>query len=412
MKRLIKPSAVNGTVRAPASKSVAQRAIAIASLADGQSEIFNVGNSEDVRAAIRVCRSLGVNIQEESDKLIIYGGIKSCRESINCGESALGIRIFSVIAATLNNPVTLIGEGSLLKRPMSIVEQAIKSLGAQCQTNNGLLPITVLGPINGGKCQIDGSISSQVLTGMLIAAPLAQQDLIIEVQNLKSRPYIDLTIETMHAFGVMVENQDYKILTVKYRQSYKPTRFSVEGDWSGAAFLLVAGAIAGSVRIENLRPMSKQADRSVIEVLLQIGAKVSIFEDAIEVRRNELNAFHFDATHCPDLFPPLVALAAHCKGETRILGVSRLRSKESDRGQTLQQEFAKLGISIDIEGDLMRIHGDQVNGGKVKSHGDHRIAMACAVAALAGNGEVEIDDAEAIEKSYPDFFKDLASVQT
>jgi 3-phosphoshikimate 1-carboxyvinyltransferase len=184
----------------------------------------------------------------------------------------------------------------------------------------------------------------------------------------------------------------------------------VEGDWSGAAFLLVAGAIAGRVRVENLKPMSKQADRAILEVLFNVGAKVSIFDKAIEVRKHELNAFHFDATHCPDLFPPLVALASHCKGESRILGVSRLRLKESDRAVTLQQEFSKLGVDITIEGELMRIKGGEVKGGGVQSHGDHRIAMACAIASLASAGDIEIENAEAVDKSYPKFFEDLNAV--
>lgn len=410
MKRYVKPSAVNGEIIAPASKSVAQRVIAIASLANGQSEIFYPGQSDDVVAAIRVCRALGASITEFDNKLVIAGGIKNPSEPLNCGESGLSIRMFSSIAATLSMPVVLTGTGSLTKRPMGIVEESVKAMGAQCKTSNGFVPITVTGPIAGGRINVDGSLSSQVLTGMLIAAPLAQNDLVIEVENLQSKPYIDLTIDAMKTFGVDVENTEYKSFTVKTEQKYRPTTFTVEGDWSGAAFLLVAGAVAGNVRVNNLSPFSKQADRAILDALMQVGANISIFENAIEINKNHLNPFHFDATHCPDLFPPLVALAAHCKGESRILGVSRLRAKESDRAATLQQEFAKLGIEIKINGELMQIFGGKVEGGKVRSHHDHRIAMACAVAALAGNGEVEIDDAEAVGKSYPEFFEDIERI--
>jgi 3-phosphoshikimate 1-carboxyvinyltransferase len=350
---------------------------------------------------------LGVKIAEFDDKIIVDGGIKNPLEPLNCGESGLSIRMFSSIAATLNKPITLTGTGSLTKRPMSIVEESVKAMGASCTTKNGFVPITVTGPIIGGKAKVDGSLSSQVLTGMLIAAPRAQNDLTIEVENLQSKPYIDLTIDTMRAFGVEVENNDYQSFRVKSKQIYKPASFTVEGDWSGAAFLLVAGAIAGKARVENLNPMSKQADRAILNALFGVDAKVSIYENSIEVSKNQLNAFHFDATHCPDLFPPLVALAAHCEGESRILGVSRLRVKESDRAATLQQEFAKLGVEVKINGELMQIFGGKVMGGKVQSHGDHRIAMACAVAALAAEGEVEIDGAEAVGKSYPEFFEDL-----
>lgn len=410
MRKLVKPSAIDGTVSAPPSKSVAQRAIALASLALGESEILHTGSSDDVLAAIRVCKDFGAKIVESPKGLTIKGGFSTPTLPLNCGESGLGIRMFSCIAATLNQPITLTGEGSLLKRPMGIVEKAINALGAKCKTTNGYAPIFVTGPLKGGKVKVDGSLSSQVLTGMLIAAPFAQTDLVIEVENLQSKPYIDLTIETMKAFGVNIENRNYEEFHIKGNQQYKPATYTVQGDWSGAAFLLVAGAIAGSVRVENLNPMSKQADRAIIQALMWVGAKISIQQDIIEISKSKLHSFHFDATNCPDLFPPLVALAAHCNGESRILGVSRLREKESDRAKTLQMEFAKLGVKISIENELMLIKGGKVLGGKVQSHGDHRIAMACAIAALAGNEPVEIEGADAVAKSYPIFFDAVNSI--
>ena len=410
MKRLVRPSAVKGTVKAPASKSLAQRAIALASLANGTSEIINPGTSADVKAAINVCRELGAEILEMPGKLMVKGGIKPPNNPLNCGESGLGIRMFSAIAALLENSVTLTGDGTLVTRPMKIVEESIKSLGGVCKTTSGFIPIEVKGPLQGGAVKVDGSLGSQVLTGILMAAPLAKFNTRIEVTNLQSKPYIDLTIESMKAFGVEVNNSDYQEFFVKCGQQYKPTTFTVEGDWSGAAFLLVAGAIAGHVKVENLNPMSKQADRAIIDALMWAGAKISIQENHVEVSMNELRPFHFDATHCPDLFPPLVALAAHCKGESRIMGTSRLRVKESDRAATLQQEFRKLGVKIELNGELMQVFGGQVMGGSVQSHGDHRIAMACAIAALSATGEVEIESTEAVEKSYPEFFEDLMSI--
>lgn len=411
MKRLVKPSPINGCIKAPASKSVAQRAIAIASMANGESQVLCSGNSDDVISAIGVCKALGADIKGGKDKLIIKGGLKTPEQTLNCGESGLGIRMFSCIAATLEQPITLTGINTLVNRPMEIVEQSIKAMGAQCKTQNGCIPITVKGPIKGGIARVDGSLSSQVITGMLMAAPLAKADTTILVDNLQSKPYIDLTIDAMKAFGIEVDNIDYKEFSIKGNQAYSPANFTVESDWSGAAFLLVAGAIAGRIKVENLNPMSKQADRAIIEALMWAGAKISIQENFIEASKHELNAFHFDATHCPDLFPPLVALAAHCKGESRILGVSRLRVKESDRAKTLQQEFKKLGTKIEIEGELMRIFGGQVTGSTITSHGDHRIAMAFTVAALAANGDVIIEGAECVEKSYPLFFEDLTTVK-
>jgi len=293
---------------------------------------------------------------------------------------------------------------------MSVIEQAYAQLGVTATTANGLLPITVTGPIVGGEARIDGSLGSQVLSGMLIASVFAQNETTIHVDNLQSKHYIDITIDVMKQFGVDVNNDDYQRFIIPAGQTYKPATVNVEGDWSGAAFMLAAGAIAGKVAVENVSPRSKQPDMAIINALMWIGANVSIRENSVEVSHNELQSFHFDATHCPDLFPPLVALAAHCEGESRILGVSRLRAKESDRAKTLQDEFAKLGIDIKIHGELMLVTGGKVKSATVNSHSDHRIAMACAIAALKAEGEVIIEGAECVAKSYPEFFANLASL--
>lgn len=410
MKRFVKSSAVRGIIQAPASKSVAQRAIALAAMVNGRSEIMNAGNSDDCNAAIRVCKDLGATIEGDDKLLIIDGGLKLPSKPLNCGESGLSIRMFSPIASTLNGEITLIGEGSLKKRPMQIITDALAQFGAECSTNEGYLPIKVKGPIKGGQISVDGSLSSQVLTGLLIASPMASSDVTILVDNLKSIPYVQLTVDMMRKFGVDVENINNSEFRIQAPQQYKPCKYNVEGDWSGAAFLLVAGAIAGEVEVTNLNPRSLQADRAIINALMWCGAYVSIRENSILVKKENLTPFDFDATHCPDLFPPLVALAAHCNGESKILGVNRLKVKESDRAATLMEEFTKLGIEIKVQNDLMIIQGGKVKSAKVHSHDDHRIAMACAIAALNGACEVEIDGAEAVSKSYPDFFSDLKTV--
>lgn len=406
----ITPSAVKGQVQAPASKSVAQRAIAIASLASGTSEIFHVGKSDDVLSAIRVCQALGAEIEEKGEKLIISGGIQSPSAPLNCGESGLGIRMFSALAAILNEPVTLTGEGSLTERPLQMIEYSLQAAGVQCETQNGLLPVVVKGPLKGGTVNIDGSASSQVLTGLLIAAPYSLSPVSFRVNDLTSRPYVDITTRMMQDFGVVVENKDYKEFVVPAPQKYVSKSYTVEGDWSGAAFLLVAGAIAGEVMVTNLDFQSAQADKEILTVLKNSGAELIVDKENILVKKAPLKAFRFDATHCPDLFPPLVALAAACDGISQIRGVSRLRSKESDRATALQQEFGKLGLYVSLDGDNMLIKGNPLNGGRVFSHNDHRIAMACAVAGLIADGPVIIDKAEAINKSYPEFFEDLRRI--
>ena len=406
----ITPSTVKGQVQAPASKSVAQRAIAIASLATGTSEIFYVGKSDDVQSAIKVCKAFGAEIEEKGEKLIIKGGIKIPSVPLNCGESGLGIRMFSAIAAILNEPVTLTGEGSLTERPLKMIEESLRAAGVHCEAQNGFVPVVVKGPLKGGIVEIDGSISSQVLTGLLIAAPYALSLMTFRVSDLKSQPYVDITTRMMQDFGVVVGNNDYEEFVVSAPQKYISNSYNVEGDWSGAAFLLVAGAIAGEVTVTNLDFQSAQADKEILAPLKNSGAELLVEQDRVSVKRSQLKAFRFDATHCPDLFPPLVVLAAACEGISQIRGVSRLRVKESDRATALQQEFGKLGLYVSIEGENMLIKGNSLNGGKVFSHNDHRIAMACAVAGLIASEPVIIDKAEAVNKSYPGFFEDLRSI--
>lgn len=235
----------------------------------------------------------------------------------------------------------------------------------------------------------------------------------IKVNNLKSRPYIDLTLDVIKQFGMKLpENRGYKEFYFNAAKPGKagvvPINYTVEGDWSGGAFLLVAGAVAGPVSVRGLDLGSTQADRAILDALMSANAGMAMDAKGIQLHPAAMKGFEFDATDCPDLFPPLVALAAYCKGITIIKGVSRLAHKESNRGLTLQEEFGKMGVKIELDDDLMRIYGDgKVTGAKVHSRHDHRIAMACAVAALKATGDVTIEQANAVKKSYPDFFRDL-----
>lgn len=402
---------VTGQLHAPASKSVAQRAIAIACLAHGTSQIVHPGTSEDVLAAIGVARALGADVEQQPDRLIIKGGVSLPREPLHCGEAGLGIRMFSAIAATLNQPVILTGEGSLCSRPMDMICSSLQAAGATCEASDGKIPIRVQGPLPGGVAHIDGSVSSQVLTGLLIAAAHARQDVTLKVHDLKSRPYVDITTQMMMDFGVEVENRNYQEFVIPAPQNYQARTYVVEGDWSGAAFLLVAGALGGHIRLENLDMHSPQADRAIMEALKSSGASIRADKSGIEINKVPLHAFNFDATHCPDLFPPLVALAAGCKGLSVIKGVGRLKVKESDRALALVQEFSKLGLGIHTENDNMYIQGGNVlKSARVHSHHDHRIAMACAVASLLTDGCVEIEEAQVVAKSYPGFYEDFARI--
>jgi 3-phosphoshikimate 1-carboxyvinyltransferase len=410
MERCLEPSAIKGTLKAPASKSMTQRAIAAALLADGQSIIHNPSYCDDSLAAMSIAVGLGARVEPQVNELKINGSAVLKEPKLNCGESGLAIRMFSPIAALYPAEIKMVGANSLKKRPMFMIEEALNQLGVKCTSSGGFIPLTIEGPIVGGYCEIDGSVSSQLLTGLLMALPLAAGNSEIRVNNLKSKPYIDMTIQILKSFGISVENRDYSLFRIQGNQKYIPQSYTVEGDWSGGAFLLVAGAINGQLCVRGLRSDSMQSDKLIVNALENAGAHIISGENQIEITRSELKAFEFDATESPDLFPPLVALASYCEGISTIKGVSRLIYKESDRAKALQEEFSKMGIKIEINDDLMFVIGGKPQGARVESHDDHRIAMAIAVASLGATGKVSIRDSQCIAKSYPGFFDDLRRV--
>lgn len=413
----IQPSEIKGTIQAPASKSSMQRGCAAALLANGTTIIRNPGHSNDDKAALGMINDLGAVVEklEDGSLKVTSKGVHPIQQAVTCGESGLGIRMFTPIISLYNKRITILGEGSLVNRPMDFFDEILPQLGVEVVTREGKLPLKVEGPLQPKNITIDGSLSSQFLTGLLMAyAAAGAKDVTITVNNLKSKPYIDLTLQVMKQFGWEVENRNYEAFhftgtTTNNKQ--QTTTYTVEGDWSGAAFLLVTGAIAGKITVKGLDVQSTQADRAVLQALQACGASMSIQPEQIEIGPASLNAFQFDATECPDLFPPLVALAAYCQGTTVIEGVTRLTHKESNRALTLQEEFGKMGISIELQDDLMLIKGGGgVKGASVHSHHDHRIAMACAVAALKATGETVISEAQAVSKSYPDFYEHIQSL--
>jgi 3-phosphoshikimate 1-carboxyvinyltransferase len=407
MERIAEPSAISGHIKAPTSKSMTQRAIAAAMLANGLSVIQDPSYCDDSLAALSIAVGLGAKVEPEPHLVKITGGGILREPKLNCGESGLAIRMFSPIASLYASEITMTGANSLKRRPMNMITDALSQFGVKCSTTDGFLPITIKGPLRGGKCEIDGSVSSQLLTGLLMALPLAPGDSEILVTNLKSKPYIDLTIEVLGSFGIKINREGYERFIITGKQKYQPSEFSVEGDWSGGAFLLVAGAINGELIVEGLRPDSNQSDIAVLKALHSAGADIVSDNNRIMIRKTSLKAFDFDATEAPDLFPPLVALAAYCNGVSSIKGVSRLTHKESDRGKALMEEFEKMNIKIRIEDDVMLVTGGKPDGAHVSSHDDHRIAMAVAVAALGASGKVYIKDSHCIAKSYPGFFDDM-----
>ena len=410
MKTIVKPSQYKGEISANPSKSIMQRVIALAALSDTQTVIKNMDRSNDSKAALGVCEAMGCAVNIEGDTVVVSPG-KTLKNNVwNVGESGLSARMFAPIAGLFEEDITISGKGSLLNRPMNTVIDALAKLGLAVEHNGGYLPLKIKGEITNHNFELDLSSGSQLLTGLLIALSKAKQDSEITVKNLKSKPYIDLTKCVLASFGARIENDDYKRFFIQGNSKLSRSEFTVEGDWSGVAFHLVGAAISGIVKINRINPKSKQSDRTILDVLEHVGAEVIKEKNSVFVKKNKLCSFEFDATDAPDLFPPLAVLAAYCSGKSKIKGVSRLKHKESNRYDTIKTEFEKLGIKVEQDGDFMIIQGENPTGGKAYSHNDHRIAMAMAILGLKAKGNIEIENSECINKSYPGFFEDYVKL--
>lgn len=419
MKVEVYPSAISGEVQAPGSKSIAQRAVACALLANGESTLLHFPDSDDCEAAIRAAQALGAVITRSGDTVVIRGGfpqnstagIRNPKPNIQCGESGLASRMFTPLAALYDEGITINGEKSLLTRPFDEFVKVLPQLGAQVSSLNGRLPVKVKGPLTGGKAEMDGSLSSQFITGVILACTQAEKTTVLKVKDAKSTPYLDLTMEMAKYFGAEIKHKAYQEFTIKGNQPFQPRQFAIEGDWSGASFLFVAAAIAADegVLIKGLSLDFSQADSAILEVIKAVGATVRKQKNGYWVQRNSIEAFEFDATDCPDLFPPLVALAAYANGVCTITGAERLVHKESNRAKVLTDEFAKANIRIVTRGDEMKIYPGHIRPCTMSAHGDHRIAMAAAILALNGD-KITITGAECVSKSYAHFFDHLASL--
>lgn len=415
----IKPSRISGNIKAPPSKSYMQRACAAALIKGGITIIKNPGKSEDDLHAASIIQQMGCKISKvhNDEWQIESNGLNAdtkLPEVIYFGESGLSLRMFTPLIAVSSSRVHIEGKGSILKRKNLVFNDVFVSLGVDFHSHMGLLPFSIQGPMQPVHIRMDGSKGSQYLTGVLMAySAIGAAGKVIEVSSLKSTPYIDLTLSVLSKFNLPVpENLNYErfVFPSLRKTSIQPVTYHVEGDWSGASFWLVGAAVSGKITLSCLDPYSLQSDKNILMALEAAGCSGSVFKDQIEIEESPLKPFYFDATDCPDLFPPLAVLAAHCAGVSTIKGLNRLKDKESDRGVTLQTEFEKMEavIELDYNNNEMKITGGKkLKGGIFDPHDDHRIAMACAIAALNAEGESTIINAEAVNKSYPDFWNDL-----
>ena len=414
MNQVISSCQLKGNLAAPSSKSDGQRAILAAGLSKGTTRINRIGQSDDEQAMLRNIEQLGATFQVISEDCTEIHGIQQfpTKAELNAGESGLGMRLITGVCAGQNGEYIINGEGSLLKRPQLFFEEHLTQMGVRVISNDGFLPLTIQGKMIGGKVEIDGSASSQFLSGMLMSLPLIEENSILVVHNLKSIPYVQMTLNTLDSFGIEVNHLNFEQFSIVGNQSYECKEYSVEGDWSSASYWLVASALGHPISISGLNLASAQADRVLLQILRGAKCVITFENDLISVNGSKRTAFNVDATHCPDLFPALVILAAFCDGVSTITGVHRLKNKESDRGIVLQKEFGKLGLKIELVEDKMIIHGGtKLTSTEVDSHNDHRIAMCLAIAGTKIDGEMIISGAEAVSKSYPGFWDDFEKMK-
>ena len=333
MNKHISANELEGRIVIPPSKSDGQRAILCAGLGSGTSTLRNVGTSDDETAMLRNILLLGAEIvTEKSGELTIIGTQQlPSNLIIDCGESGLGLRLMTSIVSAFDGKKLLIGHGSILEREHLFFEQTFPRMGVDFSSNSDKIPFQVIGKMKGGSYSVDGSQSSQYISGLLMALPLLKEDSVLKVKNLTSKPYVEMTLQTMESFGILIQHQQLEEFTIFGGHTYISTEYRVESDWSSASYWLAAAAIGHSVKLAGLNFESAQADRGMLTALAAANCSIEIHNGILDVDGSNRKSFQFDATHCPDLFPALVIVAAFCDGLSRIKGVHRLKNKESDR---------------------------------------------------------------------------------
>ncbi len=411
---------LRGQVKAPPSKSMSQRVLAAVLMRSlvrqpASIKICNAGASADELVVMQVLRDAGFALRHTAaDVLEIAEPVMVHPVThVNFGESGLAARMLSPILALQDAMVRLDAHPGLCRRPMRFLKAYLPRLGVRVGSNRGRLPASIQGPLTPQDIPLDAQDTSQFLSGLLLAFAGAS-DVTISVSGLVSRPYIDLTLQVMELMALpLPETNGYEAFCFPPKPVWgkPPLTITIEGDWSGAAFLLAAGAIGDSVCVTGVDAFTTQGDKRVLTALMDAGAALSVESTQVCASQSPLKAFHFNATDFPDLFPPLAALACYADGTSVIEGTSRLGSKESNRAETIVSELGKMGADISLQDNLMIIHGNAaLRGTEVSSHNDHRIAMMCAIAALRAEGPTTIRGAAAVGKSYPSFWEDLQSL--
>jgi 3-phosphoshikimate 1-carboxyvinyltransferase len=406
----ILPSEIGGTIAVPPSKSIAHRAVLCAALSDARCTISNLEISQDIGATMNAVASFGCGVVRRKNSAVIVprGGFATICRPVDCGESGSTLRFLIPLFSLSGQPVTFIGHGRLMERPLSVYADLLPQHGTKfTQTPKS---VTISGALNSEEYILPGNVSSQFVSGLLFALPLLEGPSTIVIEPpIESRSYIELTRSVQAAFGIKSRWVEGNTLYIPGSQRYRAHNFSVEGDFSQAAFPAVLGSLTGAVSLTGLPEKTLQGDSVFLDILKRCGAKGVRSGDALQFSRTSLSATSIDLADCPDLGPVLMALATCCKGVTTISSAARLRLKESDRIAAMEQELKKFGARISSTRDVVTIHGGPLHApaAPLSSHNDHRIAMSLAVLALGAGVPATITDAQAVNKSWPAFWDTL-----
>jgi 3-phosphoshikimate 1-carboxyvinyltransferase len=406
-------SSLNGSLKAPSSKSYTHRALFCSALAQGESTLHSPLLCDDTSATSDALSKVGVTTKwnGETARVSRRGELKKPSDPIFCKESGTTLRFMTAICATTPYEMKISGGPSLLKRPVKDLAIALGELGAHCTSDLGHPPVQVKGPLKGGSVRIPGNVSSQYVSALLLAAPMAEKIVEINVEGrLEAKSYVQMTLDMQRNFGVLVSANDDLTSFRVHNQAYRPAELEVEGDWSSSAFLLAGGTIAGGeLSILGLNGKSRQPDRYIVDILERMKARVKGDADSVIAERSRLEPVEVDVSDCPDLFPVMCALCATARGTSTITGIRRLRIKESNRIEAMTEGLKEMNIQTMESEDTFTIHGGKTGKAVINPHNDHRIAMAFGVLGLLTE-EVTIVDAECVGKSYPSFWSDLQSL--
>jgi len=399
-----------GRIMLPASKSISHRALIAAALA-GSGQVLSPASNADTAATLDCLRALGATFEKTGSDICVRSGLTrpNAGTVMDCGESGSTLRFLIPLAGALGASVRFRGRGRLMERPMDVYERCLR--GMRLERTDGML--TSEGQLLPGRFELPGDVSSQFVTGLLFALPLLNGDSeLVMTSPLQSGSYVDLTLDCLKDFGLVIDHSDPDIYRIPGGQHYQSRNYRVEADYSAAAFFLTAGALGCDVSCGGLSPDSLQGDRAYLSILEQAGARIIWDADGfLQAAPGPLGAVTVDVSDTPDLVPPMAVLLCFCPGESVITGAARLRIKECDRLAAVTEELNRLGARITEGPDYLKIVGvPSLTGGSCHAHNDHRIAMMVAVAALMADGPVSIDEPGCVAKSYPAFWSDFMKV--